>query len=103
MLFCACDGTGSLPEDSTGEANNTSSKIELTSNGRTSYKIVIPEGGFAITADGDGIVKLAKLLINPSISSKTGLEAIVNKKDAYNDGLRLSYDGETKVITSTFE
>ena len=43
MLFCACDGTGSLPEDSTGEANNTSSKIELTSNGRPSYKIVIPE------------------------------------------------------------
>ena len=80
--------------------NNDNPAIILTDSG---YKIVIPEGGFAITADGDGIVKLAKLFINPSISSKTGLEAIVNKKDAYNDGLRLSYDGDTKVITSTFE
>ena len=64
---------------------------------------MIPDGGFAITADGDGIVKLAKLLINPSISSKTGLEAIVNNLNAYNDNLRLSYDGDTKVITATYE
>ena len=68
----------------------------------TGYKIVIPEGGFAITADGDGIVKLAKLLINPSISSKNGLEQIVNKLGSYSDSLRLSYDGDTKVITAIY-
>ena len=68
----------------------------------TGYKIVIPEGGFAITADGDGIVKLAKLLINPSISSKTGLEGIVNNLDAYNEGLRLSYNPDTKVISAKY-
>ena len=80
-------------------AENENPAIVITETG---YKIVIPEGGFAITADGDGIVKLAKLLINPSITSKTGLEDIVNNLDAYKENLRLSYDSETKVISATY-
>ena len=80
-------------------ANHDNPAIVITDTG---YKIVIPEGGFAITADGDSIVKLAKLLINPSITSKTGLEKIVNNLDAYSDGLRLSYDPDTKVISAKY-
>ena len=80
------------------EENNNPAIVKT----ETGYKIVIPDGGFAITADGDGIVKLAKLLINPSISSKTGLESIVKNLDAYNDNLRLSYDEETKVISAKY-
>ena len=75
--------------------DNENPAIKITDTG---YEIVIPEGGFAITAEKDGVIKLVNLLLNPAIKELVGIEKIVNNSESFKSSLRIYFDPDTKVI-----
>ena len=79
--------------------DNENPAIKITDTG---YEIVIPEGGFAITAEKDGVIKLVNLLLNPAIKELVGIEKIVNNSESFKSSLRIYFDPDTKVISTSF-
>lgn len=79
---------------------STNPAIKITSNG---YKIVVPEGGFAISAYGSSLVSLAKILIDPAYTSSKDIATIVNNRNAYNQDLRISFNQDTMVISTSYQ
>lgn len=57
------------------------------------YEVKIPEGGFAITAHGEGITRLYEML---GITSSA--DGDVNKRELLSDDLRLSYDANYNIV-----
>lgn len=63
------------------------------------FDIVIPEGGFAITAHGAAIGKIVASLSNGEISNTS--ETSLNNRTAYSDGLRLVWDATSSTVKIT--
>ena len=66
------------------------------------YKIVVPEGGFAISAYGDSLAILIRMILDPTYDKNTKVSTLVNNRNAYNEGLRISYNPDTKVISTSY-
>ena len=63
------------------------------------FDIVIPEGGFAITAHGAGITALAKVLSKGEINYTGNPEvAILNSRSAFASNIRVKYNAQLKAI-----
>ena len=72
--------------------------IKITDKG---YKIVVPEGGFAISAYGESLIELVRILLDPNYDKNTDIATLVNNREAYNESLRISYNADTKVISTS--
>lgn len=66
------------------------------------YKIVVPEGGFAISAYGDSLAILIRMILDPTYDKNTKVSTLVNNRNAFNEGLRISYNPDTKVISTSY-
>ncbi len=78
----------------------TNPAIKITEKG---YRIVVPEGGFAISAYGDSLVELVRILLDPNYEKNDDIAALVNNREAYNESLRISYNADTKVISTRYD
>ena len=70
------------------------------------YEIVIPEGGFAITAHGDSTIDyIVRVLSNGKVGYAGGSAAVaaVNKRAVFDENIRLSYDSEKGVVVASYE
>lgn len=63
------------------------------------YEVVIPEGGFALSAHGAGIATIVNALSGGTISDIS--DANINRRGVYSDDIRVSYDASTKTVTVT--
>lgn len=61
------------------------------------FEIVVPEGGFAITSHGATNSELIYMLSQGKVSNHD--VSNINKRNVYDDCIRLSYDPETKTIS----
>lgn len=77
----------------------TNPAIVITNSG---YKIVVPEGGFAISASGDSLIKLVNIVLDSTVTTTTDLIGFVLDRNSYNPSLRISYDAENKVISTRY-
>lgn len=63
------------------------------------FDIVVPEGGFAITAHGAAIGKIVACLSNGEVSNTS--EKTLNARGVYSDGLRLVWDATSSTVKIT--
>lgn len=88
------------PYYETNRDYTTNPAIKITEKG---YKIVVPEGGFAISAYGDSLIELVRIVLDPNYEKNTDIATIVNNRNAYNESLRISYNPDTKVISTSYD
>lgn len=88
------------PYYETNRDYTTNPAFKFTSKG---YKIVVPEGGFAISAYGDSLSLLARIVLDPTYDKSSKIALMVNNRNAYNESLRISYNADTKIISTSYE
>lgn len=64
------------------------------------YEVQIPEGFFAITGHGVGILDMVVLMGAGEVSDLS--DANLNRRGVFDDGLRLSYDKDENLISAEF-
>lgn len=77
----------------------TNPAVKITDKG---YKIVVPEGGFAISAYGESLIELARIVLDPAFDKNSDVAKLVNNKEAFSEALRISYNPDTKVISTSY-
>ena len=88
------------PYYTTDRDYTTNPAIVMTSDG---YKIVTPEGGFAISAAGQSLADLLAIILDPTIKKYADVINLTFDSETFKDNLRLSFDDDKKVITTIFE
>ena len=68
----------------------------------TGYKIVVPQGGFAISGKGKALAGLLGLIMDPTIKDASDIVNLTFDKDSFKDNLRLSFDADKKIISTMF-
>ena len=84
----------------TNDSEETTNKSIVVTD--TGYKIVVPEGGFAISAKSSSLVTLLSKIYDPSIDDLADIIDLVFNKESFNENLRLYFDSENKVISTKF-
>ena len=67
------------------------------------YRIVVPEGGFAISVYGESLPLLVRMVLDPTYDKNTKISTLVNHRNAYNEDLRISYNPDTKIISTSYD
>ena len=78
---------------------NQNPAIVISNDG---YKIVVPEGGFAISAKGNQLAGLLGLILDPKIKTSADLINLSFDNTTFKDNLRLSFDADKKIISTVF-
>ena len=116
--FIVVDGDGRIcyavtnPQDGNGEPTSDTYYshpyyTDYTTNpaiviSDTGYKVVVPEGGFAISVKGESLADLLGLILDPTIKDYATALGIVFEKTTFNENLRLSFDADKKIIKMSF-
>ena len=87
------------PYYTTDRDYTTNPAIVISDSG---YKIIVPEGGFAISAKGQELANLLSLILDPAIKSSADLVNVSFTPGVFKDNLRLSFDAEKKIIKTIF-
>ena len=87
------------PYYTTDRDYTTNPAIVISDSG---YKIIVPEGGFAISAKGQELANLLSLILDPAIKNSADLVNVSFTPGVFKDNLRLSFDAEKKIIKTNF-
>ena len=116
--FIVVDGEGRIcyavtnPLDGNGEPTSdtyyahpyyddykTNPAINISDSG---YKVVVPEGGFAISVKGESLANLLGLILDSTIKNYADALKISFGKDTFAENLRISFDADKKIIKTEF-